>query len=1374
MINLRITMLLLFMICLATMNLLANKDGTTQEIIDCKSWTKGARSITSGNGTVITYADQQHDAPEITDGFALPSGKSAYLRVESKLLNTDFSNGLGIVVKFKLFPRDKSKTILRTLVSKYDYGAVDRCFSLMVDNHNRLEFSISADGIKSESVVSKVNLEDDIEYTAMALYFPGKTLELYLNGAEAGSAVTAINKIFSGKSELRIGARSDKGNPAQLLNGIIYKVDFFIPAAGSGKKLKPAASIVHAAAADDTVKERIAIPFIDTDKNWEAAVSSAPVLAGIFYKSEQELTTGKAATLQPSIKAAYFPDSIGFFVHCPVKNMKGFTDNRKDNFVEICIDPNNGDQTLFAVKIQSDGNVSNAFIASCDFVQKSWDSQAHAKVKLNADSCDVFVKIPYESFGMKLSPGDVFGLAVSVNLKQNGKDELTVWPNRKTFWTWWQRRRIPDPFFFADILLASANPSGLTFVSTSRGALLAKGSPTENSFVGEFNNTTADIKSCLIEATALKNGVEETIIKRTAQIPAKSFLPVRFSYPAGYAQLQMRVVDENSKAVLYETMLKQNLDIPPRIHDIGGSYMEELVKKVKNPLAKDGFIVYPHHLKGNEGAHSNARVLAYDYDLESTVAAMPENREIPYMTVRTDTDYNNLTAKIGFLRKYGIKIAYYPTAKRISMNRTGGLLAEPYMVNVSKNLKSKQASDYRQLPCEAYKRDYFVAMEQDLSKFADVVYALILEDELDYIFIKSMTIAFATPETQKRNPFIMEINEDIKKRFGGGRYGLFNNTTPIEDVPYCKIATHRWLNDWIARFNKESVQKARTAKPDIKIISDDPQGMISPYDYRGRWHGVVDIVLHQAHDKGIPQDVGTAVICKFVKDVTGIEEFWPCVHVEGSSSIFSLDESREELSRAFRNGATGVAFWNSAWGGALGLRDDVGAPERWDYIKQIAAFYAEGNRAKLPEKADVGVFFSNYSSMADYSRGLGYVYMYLGPATGGYFKFFDDLSLERGDVSASDYKTVFVHHAEYESPDAVKKIIEAVRGKGITLVITDPLAFTKDCLGKPISELTELLGETRVLKAINTQKVVPAAIANESFAAMKAMEVGNAWSLHAGKDTVALLAYANGEPACVSRKLGKGRVIFFGFNPFFSLNTMTLDPNAPTGFDYGDKPIEDPNLAQVNQASCQFFTMLLKYLNVPLDAKIWKLKLPEPKKLTNWPTVSCLSGNSIFWSLNRPRTIANIPAHGKYRYSPTPSEKENADKDGWTTIEDGRLFDRLLALRGGRKESDSILTWNTPVPVSIEIDLGYLAMISSIDLYLSGDYPACEIFSSADGLKWQLSGGNDISGKSDGVIKKNIKLDGIETQYLRIGFKERKNQEKMIVSEIDIWGNVKQ
>ncbi|MFA7231353.1 MAG: LamG-like jellyroll fold domain-containing protein [Victivallaceae bacterium] len=227
----QIAIMMAFAMCCGIFNLRADIQGKILEQINGKSWTKGEKSITSESGTVITYVARDQETPEVSDaGIALPSEKGAYLKIESKALTGDFADGLGIAVKFKLFPRDKSKTILRTLVSKYDYGVGDRCFSLMVDNHNRLEFSVSADGAKAESVFSKIKLEDEVEYTATAVFYPGKALELHVNGAKDGRKSVKLDKIYDGKSEIRIGSRSDKGNPAQLLNGAVSQVDFFAPA----------------------------------------------------------------------------------------------------------------------------------------------------------------------------------------------------------------------------------------------------------------------------------------------------------------------------------------------------------------------------------------------------------------------------------------------------------------------------------------------------------------------------------------------------------------------------------------------------------------------------------------------------------------------------------------------------------------------------------------------------------------------------------------------------------------------------------------------------------------------------------------------------------------------------------------------------------------------------------------------------------------------------------------------------------------------------------------------------------------------------------------------------------------------------------------
>jgi hypothetical protein len=228
--KIKLLMLLLAIMSMSAIELLAADEKKVIDNIDFKNWPADQKELTTANGTKLTYVDRKKSVPKNDGGIVLPSAIGAYLSINSPLLNGDFAKGLGMTVKFKLFPRNKTKKILRTLVSKYDYGTNDRCFSFMISNNNQLQFAISADGVKLIGIGSKIQLEDEQEYTATAIFRPGQTIELYLNSKLIGRRKITIEKMYKGKNDLRAGARADKTRPAQLINGIIYSLVFFIPA----------------------------------------------------------------------------------------------------------------------------------------------------------------------------------------------------------------------------------------------------------------------------------------------------------------------------------------------------------------------------------------------------------------------------------------------------------------------------------------------------------------------------------------------------------------------------------------------------------------------------------------------------------------------------------------------------------------------------------------------------------------------------------------------------------------------------------------------------------------------------------------------------------------------------------------------------------------------------------------------------------------------------------------------------------------------------------------------------------------------------------------------------------------------------------------
>ncbi|OGV35718.1 MAG: hypothetical protein A2020_04210 [Lentisphaerae bacterium GWF2_45_14] len=1115
----------------------------------------------------------------------------------------------------------------------------------------------------------------------------------------------------------------------------------------------------------------------ENPEKWETEVNiSNPVSEAFVTTNLEPSTIRKISTDKTEARLILLPDALGVYFRCyeskelPAVGKPRILDSldpAKEDAVEIFIDINNDGERAFGVAVNKEGTIMDAVYFVQDYVDKRWDSGAEAHCSSGKGYWDAFVKIPFKEMGITPDSGDIAGIAFMRTRHVDGKKISSAWPSPKTVYTWWQRREVPEPFFYADMLLGYEPTPGLKLFSLSRGLYEESAVAEENAFTGQILNMSSDTIPFSLTASSVLPGKEEVVVKKLegVLVPGEIF-PFRMEYPAGKGSVVFRLTDGKSGKTIYTSSLTKSFEMPKRIADDPGSFDKNLITVKNNAPARDGFVMFGHHMKGKEGYVQYAESLGLGYDISDVIENIGKNKEIVYMNLRHDTRYNDLRTHAKAFREVGAKTLYSPYAKNIAAKKYKTYAECPYMVNVSSNPKTNDSWSFQCLPTEEFKKDYFQSLEDGLRDYRDIIWGVFVADEFDYTFSKAARVAFASPESQAKYPEVMKINEDVKKRFG---HGIPNEQTPKEELPYCKIAWQRWLNDWVAKFTDEVGKKVKLTSPDVYFVGDDPQGQVFPYDYGLRWKNV-DVAMHQTADKAMPYDIGTSVITKFVKDSIGDKEFWPCVHYEASLAIYNLDEMRELLSRAFRNGATGMSLFNLSWSGRLGRTEDVGAPERWAYLLQLSKMYASGVRAKLPEKVETGAFYSSYSSMADYSKGIGAVYNYLGPATGAYFKFIYDCALERGDTSLDGFKTVFVHDAEYESDAALEKLLKAVHDNGMTLVIADPLAFSKAPEGGALKNRDALLNGIRVGDKAVSENVVPGKDASPLLQSIKQIDVNKAYViLSVPEGAKELLRYKSGGPALLEWPCGKGKVVYFAFNPFHFVSTMSLDPNAPTGFDFGDKAIPDPLLVPFSPSTCKFFKVFLSHLGIAQDEKIWSLKLPAPEQQLKWPKSVCLTGNSIVWSLSLPKTCMNPMVPGAYRYSVAPANPVKAGSDGWISFAEGRLTDRIAAQKFFKKLNDCVDTWKDKSAFSLEIDLGADAFTERIDLYVTGEYPGIRCGASPDGKNWSELAKSDEKGKTDMVRKISIPLNSMKTRYLKLDF-DKRTSGPMTIAEMDIWG----
>ena len=267
-----------------------------------------------------------------------------------------------------------------------------------------------------------------------------------------------------------------------------------------------------------------------------------------------------------------------------------------------------------------------------------------------------------------------------------------------------------------------------------------------------------------------------------------------------------------------------------------------------------------------------------------------------------------------------------------------------------------------------------------------------------------------------------------------------------------------------------------------------------------------------------------------------------------------------------------------------------------------------------------------------------------------------------------------------------------------------------------------------------------------------------------------LFAYEDGPPAVVSVPSGAGRVISFGFNPFWDASELRVDvtqcPTQPEGLDAGRA---NERASGMENSEGAFFRALLVYLNVPLDASgIWKMKLPAPEPRSDFETAKgfSLTGNGLVWSLGRPRWVRNAPALGRYRFS-VPSSSGTTN---WTPFADGRLTDRVTALRERRLREESVVEWGAAEAVAIDIDLGHPAQIKAVELLYEDAIPALRLLACGSEDEWEEVARAAGESRTRGVHR--IALEGldVDARELRLEVAERAGDRKLTLVELDVFG----
>jgi len=625
----------------------------------------------------------------------------------------------------------------------------------------------------------------------------------------------------------------------------------------------------------------------------------------------------------------------------------------------------------------------------------------------------------------------------------------------------------------------------------------------------------------------------------------------------------------------------------------------------------------------------------------------------------------------------------------------------------------------------------------------------------DEVFENSAT-KVVPPE--KRDAVIKALDEEVKEQFGFGKFGMPES----EDDPnvFSHIAYRRWANSQLTKRFKKLWEQTKRINPKLKILGPNPCGCVPAADIEAMSH-YVDYMSSQAwYSPG--SFIWQLAVGADTKAMADLSEcpVWTMVQ---NYSADEPEDIREIYSQVFRNGGQSfILLTVEWWDRELDLTQYVN-PDKWKAMLEVLDVCStELNLLKYPEPDTAMLYASDtyltkrHKKMAlhDYPQ-MYAAYGHLGPCAGTWFSFVSDRQIDRGTRKLGDYKALYIPYAAYQRASVLDKVEQFVRQGGV-VVITDPKAFTWNINGESLlPRMEKLTGVRRGAPRKGTRDA--ATVENPIIPfpkriAIQFPETGNSIEL-LDDATKVILQFADGAPAAVARKAGKGIIIYFAADLF--------------------------NTNSKNDGAVAFVEAVQTLAGAKLKQDIWRFKLPPFKTDFSDPDdgLRCLTMNNLKLDKHKVVMTRNIATNGDYTYSHPPTGFADVANKGRNAFGKGHLTNRKAAYDGrsrGNNRSPAapekwIVSWKDSEPTSISFDLKKVYTLAKLKLFYSGILPDVNVETSIDGVAWVPGARQRGHGPTQDVIDIDLPLTG-KARYVRLNLGERPMGNVMELAEAEIWG----
>ena len=418
---------------------------------------------------------------------------------------------------------------------------------------------------------------------------------------------------------------------------------------------------------------------------------------------------------------------------------------------------------------------------------------------------------------------------------------------------------------------------------------------------------------------------------------------------------------------------------------------------------------------------------------------------------------------------------------------------------------------------------------------------------------------------------LQKISEEIKKNHGFGKYGLFDNFAPNDDVdaPFRRIAFLKYWNEKVIGFKRKEGALVKHYAPKVPFMAVNAFNTVSTF--RGievfpDFAEVSDIGCVDPYPTSTLAQCGreralyhTGFSVKMLNDMNRgkqtavyIQAFNYC----GKAPV--AENLREWASQALKNGADILRWYTDA--------NLETAPGCYEEMLRISRIVRKMKPLALPEKSPVGILYSYIAHWGkfDIEQNAEYaLYAIMGEKLKGNFKFISDYEISDGRTAASDCKLIIAPNLKYLTRSVADKLVKYVENGG-RLIVMDAEAFAFANDGTPLNlHRKKLIGAE-----IGSRRSDKTVIFNG-----KETVVEGAYSVKAPADAEVIAVYADKTPAAFERKVGKGSVVYFAAEPFRSARQI-------------NNPGEWSN----------FLAKEMRSAGERLDHKFWDFMIPKGKK----------------------------------------------------------------------------------------------------------------------------------------------------------------------------------